>query len=314
VNVDPPDATGFAGVVAGALLRGLTLACTSPITFLFDADIDSGAASGGLALRLLAGIGRPKSGRVRALGVDPANDAETRRSIALLGDDVLLDPTLPLEEAAAEVAIVRGIDRTKLPKGEDTFALRKMTSDVLAGPDRARLLLVSYPEHYEESARDGLLEIVNAALDRKARVVIATGSLDEVLGFAAGADASAALISRGAVVVAGPAHGLPWATPLDGVTTRVVRVVLAQPSTESGDPAVPPSARLAADLLSDATVAAHVAMIEPAGPLELRIAARDPRSLARAIASRAHDGLPVRHLSVQGATARTLAATWGANR
>ena len=40
------------------------------------------------------------------------------------------------------------------------------------------------------------------------------------------ADAFAAVISRGVAVVAGPAHGLPWAAPLDGVSTRLVRVLL----------------------------------------------------------------------------------------
>lgn len=302
--------TGFVGVVAGDVLRGLTLPCAAPLVFLLDADADGGPRAAALSLRLLAGVVRPRVGKVFALGVDPASDPDRRREIALLGDPVLLDPTLPLREAANELSSVRGIDHAELPDGPDDLTTRRQTSDALANVEHARLVLVSHPEQYADPAeRDALLAGVRRALDRGAQVVVATSSLDEVLSLASTPDAFAAVIARGTVAVAGPAHGLPWAAPVDGVSTRLIRVVLGV--SEGDDGTVPPAARLAADLLTDAGVARHVAMVETVGPLELRIQARDPRTLSRAIAARAHDGLPVRHLAVHGAAARVLAATWG---
>lgn len=342
--------TGFRGVVAAGVLHGLTLSCDASLTFLVDAELaTSRARAGATALRLLAGACRPRSGAVRSLGADPALDAAIRRDVALLGDDLLVDRALPLDRAAHEVALVRRVAPLDTIAGaraaiaalpaevrENPAAARRAIADQLASADRARLLLVSYPERdVRPGAREAIATAVHATIARGGKVVIATTSLDPWLFLARDcASAIGAILLGGVVLVTGLASTLPWATPVDGTTTRLVRIVLeadpplSAPPALGGDAATEdeathapadvapfPSARLAASLLSDAAIAAAIASIEPASATELRVHTRDPRALARAIGARAHAGLAVRQLLVQGASATTLAGTlMGARR
>lgn len=284
------------GVVAGGVLRGFSFFSTTPLTIFLEGSPDDGSLpASALALRLFAGVGRPQSGKVLTLGVEPTSDAALRRSIALLGDPVLLDDE-PADTARA-IASVRGV-------GEDLNALianavdlpgRRALTDALANAANARLVLLSFPERYlDPAARDDALSTVRAALDRGAQAMIATRSLDEVLAFAPDDRALAVIVAGGVAAAVAPAHALPWATPSDGQRTRMVRVVV------SG------AARLASELLADEAVAPTLASIEPVSAEELRLHTRDPRAVARAIAARAKDGLEVRALSVHGASAAEL--------
>jgi hypothetical protein len=312
---------GLTSVVSGAVLRGVTIPCEAPLTILVDADVDEGSArAGGQVLRLLAGIGRPTAGKVRVLDRDPASDPALRREIALLGDDVLLDRGRPLDEAAVDVARVRGIDRlaTKdavraLVQDATPELARRRVADVLAAPERARLLLVSYPErHADPTARDALVERIRAAMLREVPVVLATTRLDDWLVLAHDARAFAFILGGGVVLAAGPAHGVPWSLPLDRGATRLVRVLLEDEPTATERAA--PAARLASELLADVNVSAQLAAVEPIGRVELRLHTRAPRELARAIARRAHDGLAVRQLVVQGAPTAAIAAAYAPSR
>lgn len=270
--------TALRGVVAGGLLRGITLTFER-LTIV----VDDGDESAGLVLRLLAGIQRPSSGRVLVNDVDPARDAALRRDIALLGDTALLDDDHGL---AREMAALRGVELD----GSNARAM----ADSLANDTRAKLVLLAYPERYLHE-RDLMLTRARAALDRGASVVIATRSLDDVLSVASDHRAVGAILARGVAAAIAPAHALPWAIPLDGTRTRVVRVV------------VDGAAKLAADLLNDEAVSPTLALIEPLAADEVRIHTRDPRAVARAIAERAKSGLAVRAMTVIGAAPTELA-------
>lgn len=268
----------FQGVVAGGLLRGFTLTFER-LTIL----VDDGDDAAGLVLRLLAGIERPASGRVRVFDLDPASDPALRRDIALLGDPALIAGD---EELARDVARVRGVDL-----GANTGA--RDVADALANDARARLVLLSYPERYLDR-RDAVLARARAALDRGAAVVVATRAIDEVLSLASDERAMGAIVARGVVAAAAPAHALPWAIPMDGTRTRVVRVV------------VDGAAKFTAGLLDDETIAPSLALIEPLSSDEIRIHTRDPRALAKAIGERAKNGAAIRALTVIGASASEL--------
>lgn len=308
------ELTGFVGVLGGGVLRGLTLECSSPLTFLVDADVEEPLVRpSSYALRLLAGIGRPSAGRVRVFGRDPWADFSLRREIALLGDDVLLDRSLPLQDAAVEIARARGLSgfsRTEVAAmiaGAPPDDARRVVADRVAAPERARLVLVNRPERYVRDVdRDALTAIIRSAIERGARVVVATAQLDAWLHLASDTRASGGILVGGTVVAAGLAHGLPWALPADGVSTRVVRVIVDDDADAAASTASAAS-RLAADLFADAEVAPFLAAVEPIGRTELRLHTREPRALSRALAGRAHRGLPIRQMVVFGATAAALA-------
>lgn len=314
------EATGFQHVVGGPL-RGLSLPCAARLTILVDADAESTRLSqAAYALRLLAGIERPRAGKVVALGGDPAARAELRRAIALLGDDVLLDRTAPLEEAAAEIAAARGVDALASPTkvaawldarapGASPSQRRARLADELAAPERARLVLASHPERAgSPEARDAMLAIVRASVRRGARAVVSTSRLDDVLGIAEGVDSFGAILHQGTVLLAGPAHGLPWAIPASGVATRLVRVAVH----DDRDPdAAPPATRLAAELFADPEIAPQLIAVEPIGRAELRLHVRDPRAVGRAIGARAKAGLAVTRLVLHGASPEEIAAAYG---
>ena len=229
------------------------------------------------------------------LGGDPMRDPSLRKSIALLGDPALLEGADDPLTVARDLASVRG---TTLREGD----LRTL-ADSLAGPSRARLLLAAYPEDYlEPESRKLLFSELRGAIERSVPVVIATRSLDEVLALSPDDRAIAGVIRDGAIVSTAPAHALPWSLPWNASTTRSIQVVLA-----ATDASPPPSARLAADLLSDEIVGGSIAQIETVSPTELRIRTRDPRAIAKAIGARAKAGLDVRALTVDGAAARELA-------
>jgi hypothetical protein len=285
--------TAWENVVRGPL-RGFTLSCPTPITILLDAG-PLEARSGAVALRLLAGIERPSSGRVLTLGADPSIDASLRRSIALLGDPALLEGVDDPTSLAEELAAIRSVSL----RGGDARAL----ADQLAKADSARIVLVAYPEDYVEGeARRVLFSSIRNAIERSVPVVIATRSLDEVLALSPDDRALAGVIRDGVVVTTAPAHALPWSLPWDANTTRLVRIVLGD-----DDASPPPAARLAAELLADDTVGGSIAQAEPITKVELRLRTRDPRAVARAIAARAKKGLDVRALTVIGASAAEMA-------
>jgi hypothetical protein len=282
--------TGLQNVVAGGVLRGATFSCSTPLTILLD-DGDVSAAA--LTLRLFAGIARPQSGRVLTFGVDPASDAGIRRDVALLGDPALLSADDARDEAP-RIAAVRSVDLSReLLADADSFEGRRALGDALANDARARLVLISFPEHYVEG-RDAILNRGRAALDRGARVIVATRALDDVLSLAADDRAVGIILARGVAAATAPAHALPWAVAADGLRTRVVRVVVGEGS-----------AKLAAELLSS-DVASSLALIEPISAEEVRFHTRDPRAVAKAIASRAKDGLDVRALTIMGAPVAEL--------
>ncbi len=287
--------TGLQGVVAGGVLRGFSFFLSTPLTILLEGGADDGSLpASALVLRLLAGIGRPDSGRVFVFGSDPAVDASLRRRIALLGDPVLLEDE-PLDTARV-LARVRDVpvDAVEPLLAAKGAAGRRALGDALANAAEARLVLVAFPERYG-AERDALLGSVLGALSRGATVVIATRTLDEVLAFASDDRALAVLVAGGVAAACAPAHALPWAAPTDGLRTRVVRVV-----TDGA------AARLAAALLVDDSVAASLASVEPVSADELRVHTRDPRAVSRAVAARAKGGLPVRAMTVHGATAAEL--------
>ena len=307
---------GLAAVASAGVLRGVTLACEAPLTILVDSDADEGGRrAAGQALRLLAGIGRPTAGRVIVFDRDPATDPALRRDIALLGDDVLIDRGRVLPDAAIEIARVRGLTALTTKEGIDALVGKESTPDVarrrvadaLAAPERAKLVLASYPERYADPvARDALVEQLRAAIVRGVPVVLATTRLDDWLNLAHDARAHAFILGGGVVVAAGPAHGVPWSLPLDRGATRLVRVLLEDEALEGA----PPAARLAGELLSDAEVSAELAAVEPIGRVELRLHTRAPRELARAIARRAHEGLAIRQMVVHGAPIAAIAAAY----
>jgi hypothetical protein len=315
------DATGLFRVVAGNLLRGVDLPCTAPVTVLVDGDPDhASVGSAQLALRLFAGIESPRAGKVSVLGRDPAEHAALRRSIALLGDDVLVDPTRPLVDEIVALARVREVASLSSPSAVvdaiaalgdvESATLRRAMSDRIAEPSRASMLLVSHPERYrEEGARDAILDEVRAAIARGVKVVIATRALDEVLPAIAGSEAIAAVLRGGVVVVAGPAHGLPWAIPAGAAGARLIRVAVHDDDArDESSPA--PAAALASDLFADPEVAPVIVAIEPLGATELRLHVRDPRVVSRAIAARAHRGVAIARMVVYGASADEIAAAY----
>jgi ABC-type multidrug transport system ATPase subunit len=328
----PADATGFQHVVGGPL-RGLTLPCVSALTILVDADLGSGAVSpSAYALRLLAGIERPRAGKVLALGGDPAEHAAIRRSIALVGDDVLLDRASPLDEAASAVAAARGVASLMTPALVRAWLAahaadaspdeqRRRLADAVAGPEQARLLLVSHPERAVDAAsRDRQLARVRDAIRRGQRAVVATGRLEEVLGVAEGLDAMGAVLHGGVLLVAGPAHGLPWAISAAGGQTRLMRVAVrdergdpgsASASTSTSSDAAPAAMRLAAELFADPEIAPAIVAIEPIGRDELRLHVRDPQRVGRAIMARAKAGMAITRLVLHGSSAEEIAAAYG---
>jgi len=306
--------TGLQGVVAAGALRGFSYFCTTPLTILLEGSPDDGSLpASAVILRLLAGIGRPQSGHVFTLGVDPTTDASLRRSVALLGDAVLLEDE-PADTAHV-VARLRGVtaDLAPLIANAHDSSGRRALCDTLANASSARLVLLSFPERYlDPHARDAVLSTVRAALDRGAQAIVATRSLDEVLAFAPddraidskGESAGvlparrpiAVIVANGVAAAAAPAHALPWAAPVDGLRTRVVRVVVGANG----------AAKLGSELLADEAVASTLTAVEPLSAEEVRFHTRDPRAVARAIAARAKDGLDVRSLTVFGATAAEL--------
>lgn len=310
--------TGWTSVTAGFSLRGLSVACTARATVLVDSSPDPSGGPGGaaLSLRVLAGIERPKSGKVEVFGVDPARDAALRTRIALLGDPVLLSGGLPLAPLVEALATVRGVPVPRIDDTLDPVRRLRALADALAAPARAELVLVSLPERYvDEGDRDRLVSALRDAIERGAKVVVATRALDDLLAFLP-EDTQAFVLSQGMALAGGPAHALPWAIPLDGVATRLVRIVVGDGPTqdEAGVPLpvrASAAARLAADLLSDPEVAPVIALVEPVDAHELRVQARDPRILARAIGKRAAAGLPVRDFAVHGASAQLLAGVFG---
>ncbi len=311
--------TGWFGVLAGGRLRGINVPCFSPLTLILDADLDEQPPRAGvLALRLLAGIGRPSAGTVRVFGVDPGNDPELRRHIALVGDDVLLEPGRDAIDSALEIATIRRLSPlptraalAAIVEGLAPSAARRRLSRVIAGAERARLLLLSYPEReVDPRERDEWAKLARSVLARGAHVVVATTKLDDWLGVADDVSAHAFVLRGGVVATGGPAHALPWSVPPDHAP-RVVTVVLdpdpkLEPTDQDHD-ATPPAARLLSDLVKDPDVGPHLAAIEPIGPHEVRLHTRAPRELARAIGRRAAAGLAVRRLSVHGAAASALA-------
>jgi ABC-type transport system involved in cytochrome c biogenesis ATPase subunit len=322
----PADATGFQHVVGGPL-RGLTLPCVTALTILVDADEGGGALSpSAYALRLLAGIERPRAGKVLALGGDPAEHAALRRSIALLGDDVLIDRGSPLDEAASAVAAARGIATLMTPAlvrawlAEHASDLpadeqRRRVADAVAGPDQAQLLLVSHPERALDAAsRDRQLGRVRDAVRRGQRTVVATGRLEDVLGVAEGLEAIGAVLHGGVLLVAGPAHGLPWAISSNGAQTRLIRVAVRDDRVAHGpdsSDAPPPAMRLAAELFADPEIAPVIVAIEPIGREELRLHVRDPQRVGRAIMARAKAGMAITRLVLHGSSAEEIAAAYG---
>jgi hypothetical protein len=261
---------------------------------------------------MLAGVDRPSAGVVRALGGDPARDPKLRRDIALLGDDVLLEAATPIEDAVMAIARVRGVEslahrdrvRAVVAESKSAAVARKTLSDMLAAPERARLVLVSHPERWSDAAaRERSTRAVNDALDRGAQAVLATTRLDDWLHVARSADATAVLLASGVAVASGPAHGLPWAVPADGAGVRIVRIAVKEAAH-----------RLASDLFADAEIAPTIVAVESVSPTELRVHTRDPRALSRSIARRAADGLEVRKLIVQGSTAVALAEALAGGR
>ncbi len=324
----PADATGFQHVVGGPL-RGLTLACATSLTLLVDADADAGPISAAAyALRLLAGIERPRAGRVLARGGDPAEHAALRRSIALLGDDVLIDRTCPLDEAASAIASARGVASLLTPALVRAWLAehapdasrdeqRRRLADALAGAEQAELLLVSHPERETDgAARDRLLARVRDAVRRGQRTVIATARLEDVLGIAEGLDAIGAVIHAGVLLVAGPAHGLPWAISAAGGQTRLVRVAVrddgaSERASEGASERATPAMRLAAELFADPEIAPTLVAVEPLGREELRLHVRDPQRVGRAIMARAKAGLAITRLVLHGSSAEEIAAAYG---
>lgn len=337
----PADATGFQHVVGGPL-RGLTLPCVTALTILVDADQSSGAVSPSAhALRLLAGIERPRAGKVLALGGDPAEHAALRRSIALVGDDVLIDRTSPLDEAASAVAAARGVASLMTPALVRAWLAahaadaspdeqRRRLADAVAGPEQARLLLISHPERASDAAaRDRQLARVRDAVRRGQQTVVATARLEDVLGAAEGLEAIGAVLHGGVLLVAGPAHGLPWAISAAGGQTRLIRVAVrdeagdradradradgAGASVASNDAAAIGSAamRLAAELFADPEIAPAIVAIEPIGRGELRLHVRDPQRVGRAIMARAKAGMAITRLVLHGSSAEEIAAAYG---
>lgn len=270
-------------VIAGGLLRGFNLQIER-LALL----VDEGDEAAGLVLRLIAGIERPSSGKVLIDGVDPAAEPALRRDIALLGDAVLLGDDGDL---AADLARLRGVELGAMPS--NTFEERRAIADAIANDARAKIVLVAYPERYADGSS---LARARAAVARGATVVVATRSLDGVLSLAADDRAIGVIVARGIAAAVAPAHALPWAAPVDGVRTRIVRVV------------VDGAAKLSAELLNDEAIAPTLALIEPITAEEVRFHTRDPRALAKAIGQRAKAGLPVRLLSVIGASATELLA------
>ena len=326
--------TGWIAAVSKGTLHGLSLTLTTPLTFLLDPDAPRGDGASAQALRLLAGWSRPSAGTVRVFGRDPADDPGIRRSVALLGDTALLPSAHELPDMLPALAAARGLavdSSWSVSRAKVDADARLALADRLANPSSAKLLLVRHPELRTRDALASVLAAIEAAVARGALVVISTSTLDRWLGLARQA-ATAAVISGGRVVAAGEAHGIPWAIPLDGTTTRAIEVSLEEdpPALEHTLPAgqrltddagdapsqhrAPPSARLAASLLSDPVVAPVVASIEPAGRLELRVHARDVRVVARAIARHARQGVAVRRLLVTGAPAAQLALGLGERR
>ena len=278
---------GLEGVLVAGILGGFSLKMTSPLTFLVEPEGECAART---VLRLIAGLGRPRAGTVRVDARDPAREPSLRREIALLGDAALLEG---LSDAEARgmlpaFAAVRGVS---VPDSPDRIAC----TDLLAAPERARVVLLSHPERYVDAQRRrAAIAAVEAAIARGAQAIVATHRLDALLTLAHGdPTAPAHLLGGGRVALSAPAHYLPWSLPARGAT-RVVRLVSDDALT------------LAAQLLADPDVAPLLASIEPISARELRLHARDARMLVRAIAARAHVGRAIEALDVTGASPREL--------
>lgn len=91
-----------------------------------------------------------------------------------------------------------------------------------------------------------------------------------------------------------PAQFLPWSSPARGGVTRTIHVVCDG------------ARELAAELLASTLVAPQIASLEPISARELRVHARDPQAVVRAIAGAAHAGRAIEALTVLGASAEEL--------
>lgn len=281
------------GVLVPGVLGGLSLEARSPLTFLVE---PAGGRAARTLFRLLAGLQRPRSGTVRVDGRDPAHDPSLRREIALLGDPALLADLSDAEVRAMlpELAGLRGVAVPTLALGGSSARLA--VTDHLAAPHTARLVLLAHPESYADTPlRDAAIAATQAAVARGAQAIVATHRLDTLLALAHGdPTAPAHLLGGGRVALTTPAQYLPWSSPARGGVTRTIHVVCDG------------ARELAAELLASTVVAPQIASLEPISARELRVHARDPQAVVRAIAAAAHAGRAIEALTVLGASAEEL--------
>jgi hypothetical protein len=332
-------ASGWIGCFTASSLRGLSLTLTTPLTFLLESSEPHRPSAARDALRLLAGVEVPSAGAAYVEGVEPTVDPALRRSIALLGDPALVPPASELAMLWPSLAKVRGVDPSlgakEIARAASSEEGRVELGDRLANAEAAKLLLVSHPEALPSARRETIHRVVDAALARGARVVVATRTLDEWLALGHSVPATAAVIADGRIVAAGEAHAIAWAVPLEGEGARWIEIELdddppepeatptdglAATGADASSPSSPslhratPAARLASALLAEPAIYASIVAIEPSGRCALAVRTRDPRSVARAIARQARSGLAVARLRVVGASSALLARSLGGAR
>jgi len=278
----------LSAVLVPGVLGGLSLEARSPLTFLVE---PAGGRAARTVFTLVAGLLRPRSGKVLVDGRDPAHDPGLRREIALLGDPALLAGLSDAEVRAMlpELAGLRGV---AVPTARERLAV----TDHLAAPATARVVLLAHPESYADpAARDAAIAAMQAAVARGAQAIVATHRLDTLLALAHGdPTAPAHLLGGGRVALTTPAQFLPWSSPARGGVTRTIHVVCDG------------ARELAAELLASAHVAPQIASLEPISARELRLHARDPQVVVRAVAAAAHGGRAIEALTVLGASAEEL--------
>ena len=276
-------------VLVPGVLGGLSLEARSPLTFLVE---PAGGRAARTIFRLVAGLLRPRNGTVRVDGRDPAHDPSLRREIALLGDPALL-ADLSEGEVRAMLPELAGLRGVTVPALQGS---RLPVTDHLAAPHTARVVLLAHPESYTDGAlRDAAIAATQAAVARGAQAIVATHRLDTLLALAHGdPTAPAHLLGGGRVALTTPAQFLPWSSPARGGVTRTIHVVCDG------------ARELAAELLASTLVAPQIASLEPISARELRVHARDPQAVVRAIAGAAHAGRAIEALTVLGASAEEL--------